>query len=284
MWSRRWWRNRFRVSPAQVIGAMESRERPVFLDVRTAQEYEASPLKLPGAIRVSPEEIGAGPLDLKLGPQQPLVVYCASLQEQTSARVTAVLRQRGYRNVLILKGGLGGWTNAGLPVETKSHLPAIGIEVYKSLTAGDLKRRAVPSGEFLFREGDEADDEAYVVHSGQVEIRKRFELGERVVRVLSEGEMIGEMALLRKAPRSASAVAVTDVNLIVIKAEQLDWLIRNRPEFTLAILRRMGDWVAVTTAQAVAAPDGQAAASPPGPSSAQASPSVTPQVMPWADM
>lgn len=29
------------------------------------------------------------------------------------------LRGLGYRDVRILKGGLGGWTNAGLPLESK---------------------------------------------------------------------------------------------------------------------------------------------------------------------
>ena len=29
------------------------------------------------------------------------------------------LRRLGYKDVRILKGGLGGWTNAGLPLESK---------------------------------------------------------------------------------------------------------------------------------------------------------------------
>jgi rhodanese-related sulfurtransferase len=30
------------------------------------------------------------------------------------------LRELGFRNVRILKGGLGSWANAGLPLEAKS--------------------------------------------------------------------------------------------------------------------------------------------------------------------
>jgi 3-mercaptopyruvate sulfurtransferase SseA len=33
--------------------------------------------------------------------------------------VALQLRRLGYRNVRILKGGLGSWANAGLPLETK---------------------------------------------------------------------------------------------------------------------------------------------------------------------
>jgi 3-mercaptopyruvate sulfurtransferase SseA len=37
------------------------------------------------------------------------------------------LRRLGYRNVRILKGGLGSWANAGLPLESKAVLepPAV---------------------------------------------------------------------------------------------------------------------------------------------------------------
>lgn len=30
-----------------------------------------------------------------------------------------LLRRAGFKNVWILRGGLGGWANAGLPLETK---------------------------------------------------------------------------------------------------------------------------------------------------------------------
>jgi len=34
--------------------------------------------------------------------------------------VALLLRQQGYRDVRILKGGLGSWANAGLPLESKA--------------------------------------------------------------------------------------------------------------------------------------------------------------------
>ena len=244
LWARRWWRNRFRISSAQVIGLMEGGQRPVFLDVRTAEDYKASPLKLPGAIRLAPEDIAAGRLDLQPDPQQTVVTYCSSPEEQTSARVTQLLRQRGYHHVRILRGGLGGWTNAGLPVEAKAHLPSVGLEIYKSLSLGELERRRFAPGETIFFQGDEAKGEAFIVHSGKVDICQQRNGEERVLRTFGEGELLGEMALFRKAPRSASAVATTGVELFVIRTEQLDWLIRNRPQLTLEILKRLSDWVA----------------------------------------
>jgi rhodanese-related sulfurtransferase len=38
----------------------------------------------------------------------------------TSARVARRLRQLGFRDVRILKGGLGSWANAGFPLEAKA--------------------------------------------------------------------------------------------------------------------------------------------------------------------
>jgi len=153
-------------------------------------------------------------------------------------------------NARILKGGLGGWTNARLPVEAKSALPSIGLEIYKNLTLGDVERRKVKAGETIFREGDDPHGEAYVLHAGTVEIRRQFDGGERVLTTLGEGELFGQMALFRKsATRSAGAVAQTDVELLVIKSERLDWLIRNRPQLTIELLRQLSEMVVATDAE-----------------------------------
>ncbi len=250
MWGRRWWRNRYRVLPAQVIGFMENGMNPLLLDVRTRTDYDTSPLKLPGAVRLDPEEAEAGRVRLDVEPRQLIVAYCTSPDEQTSARVAALLRQRGYANVRVLKGGLGSWTNARLPVEAKSALPSIGLELYKNLTLGDIERRRFKAGEVIFREGEDPHGEAYVVHAGVVEIRRHLDGAERVLNTLGEGELFGQMALFRRsATRSAGAVARTDVELLVIKSERLDWLIRNRPQLTMELLRQLSELVVATDAE-----------------------------------
>lgn len=146
----------------------------------------------------------------------------------------------------ILKGGLGGWTNARLPVEGKSALPSIGLEIYKNLSLGDIERRKFKAGEVIFREGDDPRGEAYVVHAGAVEIRRRFDGTEKVLNRVGEGEPLGEMALFRKGPRSASAVATSDTELLVIKDERLEWLIRNRPQLAIELLKRLSNLVVAT--------------------------------------
>jgi S1-C subfamily serine protease/rhodanese-related sulfurtransferase len=256
MLGRGWWRNRFRILPGQVVGLVEKGLSPVLLDVRSTSDFETSPLTLPGAVRLSPEDADAGRITLAVEPGQVIITYCTTPGERTSAQVAQILRKRGYRHVRILKGGLGGWTNARLPVEAKSHLPSIGIEIYKSLTLGDVERRRFEPEQVIFREGEEAHGEAYLIHTGAVEIRKRVDGALRVLRKFGEGELFGEMAFFREAPRSADAVATAPVELLVIGNERLEWLVRNRPQLAIELLKRLSDFVVQTDIDRGTASDG----------------------------
>jgi S1-C subfamily serine protease/rhodanese-related sulfurtransferase len=240
---RRWKRNRYRVHPGQVIDFLEKGLNPILLDVRVPADYETSPLSIPKAIRLDPERIARGTIDLAVDKKQLIVAFCSSPDERTSAEVARLLRRQGWSNIRILKGGLGAWANARLPVESKSHLPSIGIEIYRNLALGDVERRHYAPRVVIFEEGADAHGEAYVVHAGTVEIVKRHPGGERRLNLVKEGEMLGEMALFRHAPRSAAAVAVTEVELLVMRTERLEWLIRNRPELTLELLKHLSDQI-----------------------------------------
>ena len=244
MWGKRWWKNRFRVMPTQVINFIERGLNPVLLDVRTKTDYETSPLTLPGARRLDPDAAATGDVNQEL--DQLIVAYCTSPEETTSERVSHTLRRRGWKNVRILKGGLGGWTNARLPVEAKSSLPSIGLELYKNLSLGDIERRKFKGGEVIFKEGTDPHGEAYVIHAGAVDIRRTFDGVEKVLTRYGEGELFGEIGLFRKGARSASAVATSDTELLIIKDERLDWLIRNRPQLTAEVLKRLSNLVVST--------------------------------------
>jgi S1-C subfamily serine protease/rhodanese-related sulfurtransferase len=254
---RKWLKNRFRVMPTQVIGFIERGFNPVLLDVRTKSDYETSPLKLPGSIRIDPATIVKnGQFEIPAEPRQIVVAYDTSPDEATSAQAVLELRRRGY-DARILKGGLGGWTNARLPVEAKSSLPSIGLELYKSLTLGDVERRKFAEGEVLMQEGADPHGEAFLIHSGHVEVRRRFDGVERVLAKLDEGQLVGDMALFRNAPRSATVVATSPTEVLVIKQERLDWLIRNRPQLTMEILKRLSEQVASTDTIRARVPDGR---------------------------
>lgn len=68
-------------------------------------------------------------------------------------------------------------------------------------------------GEVIFREGDQGRH-VYVIKSGTVEVLvKRPDGSQEVIRRLGSGDHFGEMALLRKAPRSATVRTVTPVQV-----------------------------------------------------------------------
>ncbi len=83
----------------------------------------------------------------------------------------------------------------------------------------------LPSGEDLFRQGDEADD-AYIVMSGLLRVAVDQPDGsEQVINAVRSGETVGEMALLSGAPRSATVYAVRDSILARIPRQEFDRLV-----------------------------------------------------------
>jgi CRP-like cAMP-binding protein len=88
-----------------------------------------------------------------------------------------------------------------------------------------LSVRALPAGALVFEEGS-VGDALFLLSQGQVRIEKRIEAeGAAELALLSPGDVFGEMAIIESAPRSARAVAHTDVSLLVLGRGDLDrWL------------------------------------------------------------
>jgi CRP/FNR family transcriptional regulator, cyclic AMP receptor protein len=105
---------------------------------------------------------------------------------------------------------------------------------FRILAGAGAPLREFKAGDVIFKQGDAAY-ELFVVHSGEVEIR----LGNRLLETLSEYSIFGEMALIDAAPRSATAVARTDVKLVAVSEKQFLFLISNTPHFALNVIRVM---------------------------------------------
>lgn len=86
----------------------------------------------------------------------------------------------------------------------------------------DKHQRLLAEGECLFREGDPGDT-AFVIENGLLEICREKEGGERErIAQLGPGELLGEMSLIDKLPRSASAFARQPTRVRVLTRENLD--------------------------------------------------------------
>ncbi|MGH7384860.1 MAG: Crp/Fnr family transcriptional regulator [Candidatus Rokuibacteriota bacterium] len=102
---------------------------------------------------------------------------------------------------------------------------------------GEVPTRTFQPGDVIFREGDDAKGEAFMVHLGRVEIRKLIGGEERLLSTLAKGELLGHLALFRNAPRSATAIAADAVTLMVIPGNRLDHLVRANPALAVALIK-----------------------------------------------
>ncbi|HSR48882.1 MAG TPA: HEAT repeat domain-containing protein [Anaerolineales bacterium] len=106
--------------------------------------------------------------------------------------------------------------------------------------AGAATERLYAAGEALCREG-EVGDELFVLIEGMVEVRKRVDGEDRLLRTLQAGEYVGELAILREQPRSASVIGQGEVRVLVLRGEALRSILEDRPEVGLAMLGSMAE-------------------------------------------
>ena len=100
----------------------------------------------------------------------------------------------------------------------------------KSLSAGDTLFKAGEPGEAL-----------YVVRSGEIELFIKDTAGQRIALALvGAGEMFGELALLDRGPRTATAIAMSDTELLELDRDDLLLLFQRSPAAALRLLAAMG--------------------------------------------
>ena len=126
---------------------------------------------------------------------------------------------------------------------------------------------SVPAGQVLFAEHD-AGDSAYVIQSGLVEVFRRVDGKEVTLARLRASEVIGELALIDGASRSAGCRTLEDCTLLRLDKAEFDYLRRNLRPAAYSIIRAIAATIAGrirTTNDQVAeilGPAGKAAAAP----------------------
>jgi len=94
-----------------------------------------------------------------------------------------------------------------------------------------------PAGEVIFRQGELGTD-MFIIQDGEVQIIKHIADESHVLSKLEKGDFFGEMAILESVPRTADAVAVTDVKVLVINGARFDDMLRKNPEIAVRIIRK----------------------------------------------
>ncbi|HEY7582471.1 MAG TPA: HEAT repeat domain-containing protein [Acidimicrobiia bacterium] len=97
--------------------------------------------------------------------------------------------------------------------------------------------RCYEANEVIYHEGD-VGDEVLVIATGEVEIRH----GRDEIRSYGAGELVGELAFLRRATRSADVVAGDDgARGLVLGASELQGILEERPEVAMAMLATLAE-------------------------------------------
>jgi diguanylate cyclase (GGDEF)-like protein len=121
-----------------------------------------------------------------------------------------------------------------------------GIDIFSVLgrpelaaLAAKMRSRAYEPGEAVFREG-ESGDELFVVTSGLVSVSVRSGDAEDIeLTRMGAGAFFGEMAILERAPRSATCAAVERTDCLVLKADDFEALLVEEPKAAVGVLERM---------------------------------------------
>jgi CRP/FNR family transcriptional regulator, cyclic AMP receptor protein len=105
---------------------------------------------------------------------------------------------------------------------------------FSVLTGNEVETRRVRAGGVIFREGEQAT-ELFVIKSGYV----RIQIGNKTMTELASDSIFGEMALIDNEPRSATAIALTDVELVPVSEKQFLFLVSQTPYFALKVMRTL---------------------------------------------
>ena len=94
----------------------------------------------------------------------------------------------------------------------------------------------VNAGETLFHAGDPGDS-LFIVREGEVELFIKDTVGQKIVLTTAgPGDMFGELAMLDTGPRTATALALTDCDVLVLDRDDLVLLFQKKPDAALHML------------------------------------------------
>ena len=93
-------------------------------------------------------------------------------------------------------------------------------------------------GEIIFCEYEEGRD-IYFIQSGKVRVTKIVENREKTLDVLSDGDILGEMAILENQPRSATAIAEENTKLIGFNPNNFAQLIKVHSKVGIKLLKTL---------------------------------------------
>lgn len=135
------------------------------------------------------------------------------------------------------------------------------LQIFSGLSDDDaalicscLQMSEFKTGDSILKEGESVQVLWIIIQGNCVVSRSCDAMDERILALLSDGDVFGEMSFVRTAPHSASIKAVSDVKACCYRRDDFQTLLEKRPEAACRItaniaavlaerLRRMDTWV-----------------------------------------
>ena len=104
-----------RITPTELKQLMDNGHQSVVVDLRGTLDHVADPYTIPGALRISAEELEQRHHDIPR--DRDVILFCACPNEATAAKMALMLKRRGINRVRPLAGGIDGWRELAYPLE-----------------------------------------------------------------------------------------------------------------------------------------------------------------------
>ncbi|MCP5501177.1 MAG: cyclic nucleotide-binding domain-containing protein [Leptospiraceae bacterium] len=95
--------------------------------------------------------------------------------------------------------------------------------------------RHYSGSQMIFSENEPGND-MFIIQRGKIKISKLIDGVDVTLAILNQGDIFGEMALLENKPRSASAISVEPVELLVINRKNFENMVKTQPQLMTRII------------------------------------------------
>jgi CRP/FNR family transcriptional regulator, anaerobic regulatory protein len=120
------------------------------------------------------------------------------------------------------------------------------VPIFSNLTMEEMveismttTQREYKKGESIYLEGEPSEN-LFVIHKGKVKISKLSEEGkEQIIRILHEGDFMGELSLFTQSPFMNNAEALGTTSVCIVNGKELSRLIEKNPSISLKIMKEL---------------------------------------------
>lgn len=120
------------------------------------------------------------------------------------------------------------------------------VPIFSNLTYEEMmevaritNEKVFEKGEMIYMAGDKGD-KLYVIHTGRVKITRFTDSGkEQVIRVLGQGEFMGELSLFSPMPLTDNGEALTKTIACMIDGEKLKELMKKYPTIAFKVMEEL---------------------------------------------